>query len=269
MVGAEMTDYFGIVAESGLTLTAREVLRAAGLHSLGFTHLDESQLAYGLTGEKPEPGLLMRFDRVDSYWTWLRTTHKEFAVNTERRQRQVEQRFGLLRFTATEAYWQTSLQQLIEYKGRQYVETGNQNLFEEPWRRKLLETLAECRETTCAGMLSTLYAGDTWVASHFGLRSEHTLHFWFPVYNPELSKLGPGRLLIKAMIEHVPELGIRTIDHGAGDARYKQECSNDHHTYYRGAWTTSSPQSLIWRAAESVRWRLERLRPAHRLDAAN
>lgn len=264
-----MTDYFGLAAEPGLTLTTRELLRTAGLHSLGFTHLDESQLGYGLGGEKPEPGLLMRLDRADPYWNWVRGEHKKFASNTDRGKRQIEERFGPLRFTAAEAGWQAPLQQLMDYKGRQYVETGNENLFAVAWRRRFLEILAECRETTCSGMLSTLYAGETWVASHFGLRSEHTLHFWFPVYNPELSKFSPGLVLMKALIENSPALGIRTIDCGAGDAPYKRACSNDQHTYYRGAWTTSSPQSLIWRAAESVRWRLERLRPPHRLDAAN
>src|SRR5215467_4904938 len=57
-VGEEMTDYFGLIAEPGLRTDVQELLRLAGLNSLYFTHLDQSQLDFGLEGEKPDVGLL-------------------------------------------------------------------------------------------------------------------------------------------------------------------------------------------------------------------
>lgn len=259
-VGEEMTDYFGMVAEPGVKLGQQAVLQLAGLQSLSFTHLDETQLDYGFAAEKPEIGYVMRMDAPESYWGMLRRTHKEFVTNTERRQRQVEAQFGPLRFTPAEQDWQEPLRNLIEHKARQYGASGRDNIFDVAWKNRFVETLAACREQTCTGMLSTLYAGDTWLASHFGLRGGNILHYWFPVYNPELSRFGPGRLFLKMLIERAPEIDIQIIDHGAGDARYKQESSNSSHTYYRGSWHAVGIRSLILRATQSAKWRLEKLR---------
>jgi CelD/BcsL family acetyltransferase involved in cellulose biosynthesis len=264
MLGQEMTDYFGLIAEPGLTIDQQELMKLAKLHILTFSHLDETQLAYGLAGESPETAYLMRLDREESYWQMLRRTHKEFALNTERRERQVERELGPLRFTPMESDWRAGLANLLKYKERQYRETGKSNTFAVTWKRQLLEKLAALREPSCTGMLSTLYAGDTWLASHFGLRCEGILHYWFPVYNPELSRFGPGRLLLKALIDRARELKLTLIDHGAGEARYKRECSNGSHTYYRGAWHRAGVGSWLGRAAESARWRMESAQAAAR-----
>jgi CelD/BcsL family acetyltransferase involved in cellulose biosynthesis len=258
-VGEEMTDYFGLVAEPGVMLDPQTLLRLSALESLHFTHLDETQLQYGLSGEKPEAGFQMRLDQAPSYWDLLRRTHKEFVTNTERRQRQVEAQLGPLRFTPRERDWQAPLRELMEYKGRQYQNSGRQNLFDCAWKRRLMEVLAASQAGSCSGVLSTLHAGDTWLGSHFGLYGNGVLHYWFPVYNPDFSRFGPGRLLIKALIDRAPEMGIRMIDHGGGDARYKRECSNAVHTYYRGAWHTGGLRSFAGRAAEAAKWRLERM----------
>jgi CelD/BcsL family acetyltransferase involved in cellulose biosynthesis len=257
--GQEMTDYFGLIAEPGFTIDQGDLLTLAKLHILTFSHLDETQLAFGLTGESPERGYLMLLDREESYWEMLRRTHKEFALNTERRQRQAERELGPLRFTPMEPDWKAGLANLVKFKERQYRETGKSNMFAVVWKRQLLEKLAASREPTCTGMLSTLYAGDTWLASHFGLRCGGILHYWFPVYNPELSRFGPGRLLLRALIDHAREIKLTLIDHGAGEARYKMECSNGSHRYYRGAWRVAGLGAWLGRAAESARWRMERL----------
>ncbi|HEY7338272.1 MAG TPA: GNAT family N-acetyltransferase [Bryobacteraceae bacterium] len=257
-VGEEMTDYFGLIAQPGLKLDASWLLRLSGLQVLNFSHLDETQAEWGLSGEEPEAGYLMRLDEPEPYWQMLRRTHKEFVTNTERRARQVEKECGPLRFTADERNWREPLDNLLRYKARQYAATGRSDLFAVGWKRALVEKLAAMREETCAGMLSTLHAGETWLASHFGLRCGGVLHYWFPVYNPEFSRFGPGRLLIKALIDHSRQMNLRLIDHGGGEARYKQECSNSAHTYYRGVWQRAGVRSLLGRAAESARWRMER-----------
>lgn len=260
-VGEAMTDYFGLIAEPELRLDEQTLLRLSGLEILNFSHLDEAQLEYGLPGDKPEAGCLMNMEcGPEAYWKMLRQEHREFTSNTERRQRTVEREFGALRFTPMESDWSAPLDHLLQYKSKQYAATGRRDLFAVEWIRRLMDTLAASREETCAGIVSTLYAGETWVASHFGLRCLEMLHYWLPVYNPDLSRLGPGRMLLRAFIERSAEMGIRRIDHGLGEARYKQECSNARHTYYRGAWQRSSVRSLLGRAAESARWRIEGMR---------
>ncbi|MBN9591726.1 MAG: hypothetical protein J0I02_05780, partial [Alphaproteobacteria bacterium] len=60
-LGGELSDYFGLVAEQELSLSAAELLRLSGLNTLYFTHLDENQQNFGLSGEQPEPGLKIEF----------------------------------------------------------------------------------------------------------------------------------------------------------------------------------------------------------------
>jgi CelD/BcsL family acetyltransferase involved in cellulose biosynthesis len=257
--GHEMTDCFGVIAEPGTGIDERELLKLADLHALTFSHLDETQLEYGLPGEAPETGYMMHLNSEESNWQALRRTHKKFARHTEQGERQAERDLGPLRFTPVESDWRPGLENLVKYKERQYRETGKNSVFAVAWRRQLLEKLAACREATCTGMLSTLYAGDTWLASHFGLRSGGILHYCFPVYNPEFSRFGPGRLLLKALIDNARELKLTLIEYGAGEALYKRECSNASHTYYRGAWRRAGVGSWLGRAAESARWRIEKL----------
>jgi CelD/BcsL family acetyltransferase involved in cellulose biosynthesis len=258
-VGEEMTDYFGLVAQPELRIGERTLLRLSGLNVLGFSHMASEQLDYGLSGEEPETGYLMCLEGPEPYWELLRRTHKKFVANTERGQRQVERELGPVRFTAAESEWGAPLDNLLKHKTRQYAATGRSDLFSVGWKRRLVETLAACREETCAGMLSTLYAGDEWLASHFGMRCGGTLHYWFPVYNPDVSRFGPGRLLLKALIENCGETGITAIDPGAGEALYKRECSNTTRTYYKGVWQGAGLRPLLARAAESARWRMEKL----------
>jgi len=258
-VGEEMTDYFGLVARPDLRLESTSLLRLVDVQYLSFTHLEETQLRYGLAGAAPEIGHQMKIKDPMTYWQELRTTHKKFVANADRGWRQIESQLGPLKFTP-EADRQTELTRLIDCKSQQYNKSGRPDLFTTTWKKNLLHRLAGLGEGTCSGMLSTLYAGDTWVASHFGIRCQDVLHYWFPVYNPELQRFGPGRLLIKAFIDASENLGIHVIDRGAGTAPHKAECSNHTHTYYRGIWRRAGVRSSLARVAESARWRMERWR---------
>jgi CelD/BcsL family acetyltransferase involved in cellulose biosynthesis len=204
-------------------------MKLAGLHVLTFSHLNETQLEYGLSGEAPETAYLMHLDHEESNWQALRRKRKKFARHTEQGERQASRDLGPLQFTPMESNWRPGLENLVKYKERQYRETGRSSVFAVAWKRQLLDKLAACREPACTGMLSTLYAGNTWLASHFGLRGGGILHYWFPVYNPEFSRFGPGQLLLKALIDNSREMKLALIDHGAGEAHYKMECSNGSH----------------------------------------
>ncbi len=257
-VGEEMSDYFGLIGEPEFRVAPRRLLDLSGLQHLNFSHLEESQLEHGLTGEQPEQAYLMRFTSGADYWNEVKTAHKEFVKKTDRAWRQLEAERGRMEFRAEVAEG-AELDRVLAEKTAQFRKTGRPDLFAVGWKRRLVGELARVQAPSCTGILSTLYAGETWVASHFGLRSERVLHYWFPVYNAELGKYSPGRLLLKALIGHAPSMGITTLDHGAGEAWYKQESSNAVHTLYRGAWHKPGPRSWACRAMESARWRWEKL----------
>src|SRR5581483_6030982 len=85
------------------------------------------------------------------------------------------------------------------------------------------------------GMLSALYAGPELVAAHFGLRSGPVLHWWFPVYNPDLSRLDPGWMLLRAVIEAAPELGLERLDLGRGRDEWKRRAATGEQVVGQGA----------------------------------
>jgi CelD/BcsL family acetyltransferase involved in cellulose biosynthesis len=258
-----MTDYFGLIAEPDLRIDAVQLLRLAGLNHLYFTHLDESQLSHGLPGERPEVGLRLKLDPSVDYWSHeLKSGNPKLVSETGRVERLLQRQYGSLCFTFAETEPYAPLRNLIRYKGLQYERTGAGNSLEEPWRARLLETLAGSDQAGCKGVLSTLYAGKTWVASHFGLRSGETLHYWFPVYNPDLRKFAPGRLLLKSIIQHASTAGIALIDRGAGDTHAKRQLTNQEHLFYRGAWYRHGVRSMAMRVHLSLKWRVEGLSKA-------
>ncbi|MBI1787508.1 MAG: GNAT family N-acetyltransferase [Acidobacteria bacterium] len=259
-VGESMTDLCGVVAAPEFRIEPRELLAAAGLQSFYFTHLGEYQTNHGLGGERPEMALSLKLHgRPLRYWEHLRQVDRKLVTDTERLERQVERDFGPLRFRLAEANCNERLEYLMREKGRQYIRTGSRDIFAVPWKGALLRHLAAFNHPTCSGLLSTLVAGDVWLASHFGLRSGDLLHYWFPVYNYDLKRYSPGRLLMKQLIQCGPDLGIGLIDLGAGESFAKRKLSHGDAAYrvYRGTWHRPGLRSLVYRAARSLRWRLE------------
>ena len=102
--------------------------------------------------------------------------------------------------------------------------------------------------------------GDVWAAIHFGLRSAKTLHYWFPVYNPELSTYAPGRLLLHHVIANAQQAGLEIIDRGAGESQAKRDFPSERRIFHAGVWHRPGLKSLAYRAYQSAIWRLERLR---------
>lgn len=259
-LGGELSDYFGIAAELGAPLAPADLLRASGLNALFFTHLDETQGAFGLHGEQPEPGLRIRMGSGGSYWEELRQSDRRFVNDTERRERKLAAAEGALRFVFREPDPLPHLEFLLARKRDQYKRTGVADPLASASAQALLRRLALSDDSLCRGVVSTLYAGDTWVASHFGLTGGGTLHYWFPVYNPDLHAFSPGRLLLKAVIQSAPDLGITLIDRGAGDTQAKRDLANERHTFTRGLWANGTPPAVAFRAALGLGWRLEKLR---------
>jgi CelD/BcsL family acetyltransferase involved in cellulose biosynthesis len=264
-LGGEMSDYFGLVAEPGFRIAERDLLRFCGLRSLAFSNLDESQGENGLAGDKPEVGHRIDFPQGGkAFWEEKERQDKKFVSDTERRERKLIREYGEMRFTFSEENPAALLGELIAFKRAQYHRTGVADALRAKRTRDILYALCGTRDEQCHGTVSTLYAGDTWVASHFGLRSGSTLHFWFPVYNPELRAFAPGRILLKQIILGT-QLGLERIDRGAGDSVAKRDFSTSQHYFFSGLWQRPGIAALAHRVELGVSWRLAdfRARGAH------
>ena len=123
------------------------------------------------------------------------------------------------------------------------------------WVRSAIEALYGTRTADFAGMLSALYAGDRLVAAHFGIRSDGTLYYWFPAFNPEFAKYTPGGLLICFLLQHLAANTLDVLDFGPGGENYKEYFNNSTIPVHRGFVELPSILNLgraTWRHAHGV-----------------
>ncbi len=258
--GSDLSDYCGLVAIPNLQISDQELLTLSRLTSFTFSHLDETQSRHGLTGKQSEVGYVARLDGGGSgYWSEIGRRDKSLTADTARRLRRLSDTLGPLRFEFRAQDPHKALDELIVAKRAQYARTGKRDVLESPWKAKLLHNIVEYSEPEFSGIISTLYAGSAWLASHFGILGRSVLHYWFPVYNHEMERFSPGRLLYKSIVDVADEHGITAIDRGAGDAPAKRALSNESHIYFSGRWQRPGIRTLAYTAAMSLKWRLEAL----------
>lgn len=256
-VGEEMTDHFGLIASAEVRLSPKELLTLSNLSSMEFTHLDAAQAQLGLVGENPEPGMLIRLDQGGPfYWQSLMATNAKLVKDTQRRRKKLIEECGEIHFQFANVNIEQEFDRLIQSKREQYTRTGVNDVFMERWKENLLRRLASIKQASCEAVISTLYVGNKWMASHFGLRHQHVLHYWFPVYNPEFKSYSPGRLLMAEIINVANAQGITLIDRGAGDSAFKRELANDQLEYFRGVWSKGDLRANLYRAFLSLKWRM-------------
>lgn len=257
-VGGEMADTFGVVAHSAFRTSSAELLRLAKINYLSFSHLNQAQLQYGLSAGQPRVGLRTRLDpRTQPVLDSITSIGRHYLKESARRTRKLEEDVGPLRFEFDVAQDRSeALAQLIAKKRAQYQASGVPDALEDDWKRATLAKLLDYRFDSCRGVLSSLYAGDEWIASHVGLMGNGILHMWFPVYNQAFSKYSPGRLLLHAIIEASSVAGFDTIDRGEGDTPIKREIANEEYQLYRGIWQGASPLAPLIHNATRLKWRL-------------
>ena len=213
-VGRPFSDYHGPVLDDDAAIDARALVRASGLATWSFDHLPAgiaalARHAWG-QGASPYVDLSAGFEPEAS----------SDIRGARRKARKLAREVGSLRFVA-DSDDPDLLAQVIAWKRRQYAATGVTDVLADAGGRELLGHLHTVRATELAAMLSVLYAGDEVAALHLGLRSGGVLHSWFPAYNPQLHRYSPGLVLMLELAGAAPALGIRELDFGRGEARYK------------------------------------------------
>jgi CelD/BcsL family acetyltransferase involved in cellulose biosynthesis len=218
-VGRPFSDYHGPVLDDAAMIDARALVRACGLATWSFDHLPA-----GITAFAPH------------VWSHAASPHLDLAdgFNLEaargqapsdirgalRKTRKLTREVGPLRFVS-HSDDPDLLAQTIAWKRQQYAATGVTDVLADPSARELLRQVHAAQASGFAGVLSVLHAGDQVAALHLGLRADGVLHSWFPAYNPELHRYSPGLVLLLELASTTPQLGIRELDFGKGEARYK------------------------------------------------
>lgn len=228
-LGGGLSDCQAIVAAPGWRWDGVALVRA-----LGLARLDVTRLVVARGGVVPARGRLVAAPLIrlgegfEAYARARRAAGSQAVVQTLSHARRMERTLGPLRFVPHDPD-PRMLHWLIAWKRAQYALPrwgGALDPLARPWAVALLERVQATQSPGFAGMLSTLWAGETLVAAHLGLRSRSLLHWWFPAHDPTHSKLAPGRILLLESIRHAAQAGLSGIDLGAGEEGYKRRFSD-------------------------------------------
>jgi CelD/BcsL family acetyltransferase involved in cellulose biosynthesis len=217
-VGGRLSDHHGVICEMGLRWDWTHLLEACGLAYWRFDHLPAWQAPSVPLSTERSPGL----DLSAGYSAWWarRTAVTTTLSDLPRKLRKLEREVGPVRFEANSrdpAVFAT----VLRLKSEQCLRCGSLDFFAWDWTQRLVEAIRDTDEPAFAGRLSCLYAGDTLLAAHFGMRSARVWHWWFPVYLREHRIFSPGALLLLKVAEAAAVSGHRLLDLGKGPERYK------------------------------------------------
>jgi CelD/BcsL family acetyltransferase involved in cellulose biosynthesis len=246
-VGWPGADFQGPVLAPGTMFEPRDLL-VDGVRAFEFDH-------WLLPGPEVEPWIETRAASpyvevaggLDGYLSRASKSGKDNMGQARRRTARAEREHGSVTFRAQSSDPQ-ALAWLVERKREQYAATGARDHFAPADRRALLSLLLDTHEPGCEGILSTLHFGDTLVAAHFGIRSRHVLHWWFPVYDPAFGGFAPGWILLRELAMAAPELGIERIDLGRGDDEYKRRARTGEVEVSAGSVTRTTARRVGHRA---------------------
>ncbi len=225
-IAGPVSDYQALIAAPGFEMDPREVVRGCGLSAWCFDHLLASQTAFAPFHTRVvESPVLDLSGGYEAYIEARKAEGSQEIRNLPRKARKMEREVGPIRFEARSTD-REAMAALLRWKSEQCLATSHADVFKPHWTRDLVERIWGDRTDSFEGILSTLHAGDTLVAAHFGMRSSTVWHWWFPVYNHEHAQYSPGIILLMKMAEVAPSMGLNAIDFGKGDSEYKNRLKN-------------------------------------------
>lgn len=233
-----LCDYQMIVGSPGARWDIRKILSSARLVAWDFSHLlvdtvgDEPNFS-GPTIYTRQIDLHAGYDR---YVEDLRLAGKT-QKNLKEKRKKLERDLGPVRFVALDAD-PARLESIFTWKGQRFGEFSEST-------RACLRALHRTHADGFRGVLSSLWAGDTLVAVHFGMVADGTLFYWFPAFNPELSRYTPGALLIQDLIANLSQFKATILDLGPGGEGYKNYSSNRSLALTSGAYELPTPFTYL------------------------
>ena len=223
-LAGQISDYHGIIGTDG-GLGATALLTALKAQAFDFNHVPGTQT--GLCDHAYLHTTSPVIDLSEGFETWRQERRAQGSAikNAERKGRKLGREVGALRFVANEtdrAVWG----KLLAWKRAALDAIGVPFILDRPWAGAVIDRVRAADAPGFGGMTSTLWAGDELVAVNFSMRTDTTIHSWFPTYNPDFERHSPGLTLLMETLRHASEAGFGELDLGRGSERYKSEFAN-------------------------------------------
>jgi CelD/BcsL family acetyltransferase involved in cellulose biosynthesis len=234
-IAAGLTDCQGLVHAPGWTWDPQELLAACRLDVWEFDRLVAGQRPFAGYERLREPSPVIELgDGAPAVLERIRARSSRISDKLPKQQRRLVREAGPLRFEFGSRD-PVLLHTLMGWKSAQYQRTGRSDRFARPWIVRLLESLQATDRGGLSLVLSTLYAGDTPVAAHVGLRLGSVLAGWFPAYDVRFAACSPGMQHRLHLIEAAAAAGVTTIELGRGTKESKELFKTGDQTVAEGA----------------------------------
>ncbi|WP_300573972.1 GNAT family N-acetyltransferase [Phenylobacterium sp.] len=257
--GAPFCDYQGLVAAPGVEIDARAIVSALRVQRLDFCHmLDGSGPFQGFSHGESVSHVIEIGEGYETYAAERRAAGVGLLKDCDKKRRKAQREQGEVVFTAFNRS-SADYDQLIAWKRAQLRATGQFDIFQPGWTRRLLADLFESRDPDFGATLFTLHIGGALAAAHLHLRSGRTIHGWLIAHNPAFERASPGLLLFQDILRWMDTTPYSRLDLGAGDYRFKRELANAEVRVGHGFVGVLSPATLLRQAAYSLRRAAEAL----------
>lgn len=220
-VGGRLSDFHGIVSPRGFAVDVPELMRACGLASWDFHGLPASQSAFAPYHARTRGSHFLDTSKgVQGYDESRRQAGSDQPRRLRSFRRKAQEKFRNVEFVPHVADTRV-LDTLLEWKSKQYLESGTVDNWSFEWMRRLMYRIHAHQGEDFSGALSALYFDGELAAVHMGMRSRSAWHWWILRHSDQFADLRPGLLLLYLAIEHAPRYGVKRIDLGYGDEEYK------------------------------------------------
>lgn len=225
-IGAGLADCYGLIHSPSAVVDPKELLRACKVAVWQFDNLVQGQQPFERYANSIVPSAVVDLsDGFPAYYQKLQNKSRQSYQNISRKARGFARNCGELHLTL-DSRDITELRTLMGWKSAQYRRSGWSDIFSRSWVVSLIDYLFSIHNDRFSGLLSVLYAEDTPVAAHFGMKAGHVLSDWIPAYDIRFAKYSPGILHFLRMAEESTVLGVHSINTGTGSERYKQWLKN-------------------------------------------
>jgi CelD/BcsL family acetyltransferase involved in cellulose biosynthesis len=209
----------GEVAPVLLEALSREkvmTLSALPEHSLFFSALKSMKHPFEIAVEEPCPAI--EFDLEGAVVKEL------LKKESLRRHEKKVAKLGPIRLerAGTQSEALSWLPVLFDQHIARWKTTPTPSLFETEDHRRFYEQLVVNETLWPMVDFRLVYAGDRVVATHFGFFHDQRFIWYKPSFDPEISNLGPGEVLLKYLIAAAADEGAREFDFTRGGEGFKQ-----------------------------------------------
>lgn len=219
-IGAPFSDVHAVVSGPGLPIGGLELLRRAGVRRFPFTALVDP---FGLfAGAASTGGRSFAIDLTAPPPVERSAQHRKKLRQWRTR---LEAEHGPARLVAPD-HDPDAFASLLIWKRAQFDRSGLHDVLRADWSYALMQAAFERREPPLRGYLATLRIGERLVAGRFGIEAGGVFHPWIAAYDPVFAAFGPGHLLLAAISEAGPDLGLRTYELGPGLEDQKRSRAN-------------------------------------------